>query len=194
MKTRVLRTVLIHCTLVLSIMLGNAKAAESAAPMITYDRIVVELADQDPTPLIRIYPSGLAIVHIPSYMKRAGLYEVQISPEELQELIKTMRLASLPSFDAASTRATRAQLQAENARSGFLTEVSDDEITVIELELPSNQVDKAPDAGSTLITRSEFRWENLQFDAKQFDIPALRAAAEAERRMLRLVDEIVPSL
>jgi hypothetical protein len=192
MKTQALRTVLIHCTLVLTIVLVHAKAAEAAAPMITYNRIIVELADQDPTPLIRIYPSGLAVVHIPSYMKRAGTYEAQLSQEELHELIKTMRLAGLPSFDTASSKATRDQLQAENARSGFLSAVSDDEITVIELALPSNQLDKVPDAGSALITRSKFRWKNLQFDAKQFDIPALRAAADAETRLLGLVNEIAP--
>lgn len=189
MPTPILRITLIHCVLALTIILGTAKAAETTTPMLSYHRIISELANQDPTPLLRIYADGLAIVHIPSYMKQAGTYETQLSQAELQQLINEIRLAGLPAFDAVSIQSIRNQHVSQNANSGVLRTVSDNEVTVITLELPDGPLD----AVQVTSTRSDFRWKNLQFDAKQFDIPALRAAAEAEQRLLGLVKNITPS-
>ena len=187
MKTLALHTILAHCLLTLTVFIGTANAADPATPMITYQRNIAELANQGPTPLLAIYADGKAVVHIPSYMKKAGIYEMQLSQGELQQLINEIRSAGLPSFDNANVRAIRDQMQAENALKGLLAEVSDDEITVIELELPAPKETITPST-----KRSTFRWKNLQFDAKQFDIPALRAAAQAERRLLSLAEDIVP--
>ncbi|MEM7465921.1 MAG: hypothetical protein AAF387_03450 [Pseudomonadota bacterium] len=56
------------------------------------------LAENDPTPLLRIYGNGLVKVHRPYHMKLAGDYEMRLDENELQALCREFIDRNLMSF------------------------------------------------------------------------------------------------
>jgi len=53
------------------------------------------IKDPDPTPFVRVYPNGRVLIHYPAYMKKAGDYELDLSLEEVQELLASFADESL---------------------------------------------------------------------------------------------------
>ena len=47
------------------------------------------IKNPDPTPFVRVYPGGRVLIHYPAYMKKAGDYELQLSQEEIDELLSS---------------------------------------------------------------------------------------------------------
>ena len=73
---------------------------ESAAYLlISYSVQHEMLAENDPTPLVRIYGDGHVLVHRPSYMKQSGDYQMRISKENLQALCQQLINHRIMSFD-----------------------------------------------------------------------------------------------
>ena len=78
------------------------------------DALVIQLSqdvgilDADPTPLLRVYGDGLARIHFPVYMRRAGDYTLQLDQRELQDLLALFVQGGLIDF---SPEATQAQMR-----------------------------------------------------------------------------------
>jgi hypothetical protein len=71
------------------------------------------IADRDPTPYIRVYGDGRAVIHRPVYMKDAGEFELQLSPEELENLLATFAQPQLLTLEPGRLAAMAAEVQAE---------------------------------------------------------------------------------
>jgi hypothetical protein len=138
------------------------------------DNLVIEytldhhlLAQPDPVPLLRVYGSGRVLVHFPVYMKKAGDYEMQISRAELGELLRMLADKGVMDFNAAAIRDERRQLaSARQATTGEFFHVSDATDTVINITLDQYQRTKSSPRIDGL--KRQFRWRNLETDARQF--------------------------
>lgn len=62
----------------------------------------------DPTPFVRVYPDGRVRVHYPAYMKRAGDYVLQLTDDELHELLNSFADEEVLTMDPAGLRAMAA--------------------------------------------------------------------------------------
>lgn len=136
-------------------------------PVIEYKLDHHMLAQRDPVPLLRIYGNGRVQVHIPVYMKKAGDYEMQISRAELNALLRMLADKGVMDFDAAAIGQERRQLAAaRRAATGELFHVSDATDTVINIQLDQYQ----RTASSPRINgfNKQFRWRNLEHDARRF--------------------------
>jgi hypothetical protein len=160
------------------------------------DTLVIQLSqnvgivDADQTPLLRVYGDGLARIHFPVYMKRAGDYTLQLNPSELQELVASFVDGGLIDFSPEATRAqmrglaaaSRAQAPARQPRQ--LITRSDETTVSIEINLDRYvpPFGRARDDVTAHIT-----WTGAQGDAADFaTLDTLQALAAAERRLLAL--------
>ena len=98
------------CSIVLVLCIAMCSVAEAAAARWKYpedpDFCVVELryvlpliGDQDPTPLLRIYGDGRVRVHYPTYMKKAGDYELRLTSGEVKKILSTCAEKGVMTFD-----------------------------------------------------------------------------------------------
>jgi hypothetical protein len=136
-------------------------------PVIEYTLDQHMLAQRDPTPLLRVYGSGRVRVHFPVYMKKAGDYEMQLSHAELNALLRMLADKSVMDFDAAAIGQERQQLEtARRAATGEFFHVSDATDTVINIKL--NQYQRTASSPRINAFSKQFRWRNLEHDAKRF--------------------------
>ena len=54
------------------------------ALLVSYREIWGEFANQDPTPLIRLFGDGRVLIHYPVYSPKAGEYALWLHPDELE--------------------------------------------------------------------------------------------------------------
>ncbi len=163
--------------------LSFSPSSDNLVLSLTYDNEM--LADQDPTPLIRIYGDGLVQIHYPVYMKRAGDYEVRITTPELVQLLKGWGNAGVLDFDAAAVKEARRQKIQERAGQGVLFHISDDTNLVIEVNL--DWFRPPGSAGQINNSRKIIRWSNVAQEARLFPgLPALQnlAAVEQQQRLI----------
>ena len=52
--------------------------------------VLGEIKDQAPGPSARVHGDGYVIVHYPRYMKRVGDYALQLSPQEMEGLMRSL--------------------------------------------------------------------------------------------------------
>ncbi len=146
------------------------------------------LAEQDPTPLLRLYGDGRARVHYPVYMKRAGDYELQLSTDEMRNLLADLEGEGLPTLDVAGGELLRRGAVAEEESRGELFHVSDTSETVIRMLV-------AQPGGRAAPRRTTIRWSNVSSDAKRFpDLDAVQVIARCEERLRELTerDDLIP--
>ncbi len=155
-------------------------SASSSEPVIEYNVVNHMLAQQDPVPLLRIYGNGRVHVHIPAYMKRAGDYELTMSSVELNELLRQLADDGILDFDPAAAKQEKQQLKAaRRAASGELFHASDASDSHINIKLAQYQRSAASPRISSF--SRQFRWRNLEFDAKNIpESVVIRKAANAE--------------
>ena len=157
-------------------------SAAPSQPIITYTLNHEMLADQDPVPLLQIYGNGKVHAHFPQYMKKAGDYQMQLSPPELVELLHSLEQDGVLDFDHQSAKAYKIQADAQRrSDSGTLFYTSDTTETVIEIKLDAYQ--RHPLAKRMTDFSKTFNWKNLERDAKRYTQSSeiKRAAASAQR-------------
>lgn len=181
---------LIRCVFLISLLLC-APCALAQQPVVSYHQLIPSLADQDPTPLLRVYPDGRTVVHVPSYMKNAGTVETWLDDAEMQQLLQDLEQSGVGDFDSEQTRAQIRRQTRDPGRRGPLLTSADGVVTTMDLALPGKVASSAR-PGATAGGRKRLRWSNLQQDARRFQLPGLRAAAAAERRLQRLIDQVLP--
>jgi len=165
---------------VFSLALAGSLAAAPDYPtgdgdlVLEYDRYSLDLAERDPTPMLRIYGSGRVCIHRPAYLRQAGRFEVMLDPRDLDALLtRALAFSSLDSVALAA--AIESAQEQERQRTGRLFYSSEATISTLRLVLP------AAAQGEPLVA------ENVQLEARRFnDLPELRALAEFERELLAL--------
>lgn len=70
------------------------------ALLVSYRDIWSAMADQDPIPLIRVFGDGRVLIHYPAYTPKARDYELQLQPQELENLLRSLLGQGLATFDA----------------------------------------------------------------------------------------------
>jgi len=119
---------------------------------------------------VTVYEDGLALVHYPEYMIKAGDYTVELTPAELQQLRLLVEHPLVREFNPGEARA---QKQAIDAESQALFEISDDSYSNFEFYAPGE-------------SRS-IRWANLSIDADRYPaIGVFRQLADIEAKLLEL--------
>lgn len=151
---------------------------DPGAVVVSYRENWGELAEQDATPLIRVFGDGRVLVHHPDYTKKAGDYELWLLPEELENLLSSLLANGLATFEPRAVKdlkQSRDRIRVEAAskaqQPAEVFMVADASTSVFELNLT------AVSAGES---RRRVFWPNLHTDAENYPgiepIQQLRAA------------------
>jgi len=157
--------------------------------IISYALILGEIAGSDRGPSLRIYGDGLAYVHYPVYMARAGDYGFHLSNNEMVSLLDSLADDGVIEFDTTKAKeATQLTDALRRETEGIMHHVSDPSTTVIEIHLlsytpPGANTLKKTDLGKIV------RWSGLLADARQYpDHAAIQNLASAERMLQTLME------
>lgn len=175
-NVRALRAVLVAaCAIV-----AAHVSAEPAAPIVSYREVLGEIGEADAGPTLQVFADGQVAVHYPPYMKRAGDYQLRLTPGQVNALVRSLTDKGLLDFDSAAVGRSAADAGRARRRAAALrgepatvTIVSDASTSVIDLHVGAR--------------RNKITWQGLREDARANpEITALQnaAAAEAELRSL----------
>lgn len=165
----------------------------SDQPLLSYVQLVPELAEQDYTPLVRVFGDGRLLVHRPPHYRDSGTWQGRLNPLELERFLARVTPA-LGEFDAPSVRRvlrgraprTSGGDDAEGPR--VIYAQADAPVTYIELTVQAYRA--AP--GSALVQLPvplSVAYDGLQGDSEHFpDVPALQSLAAVERIVQELAD------
>jgi len=158
--------------------------------VISYTRHVGEIAHADRGPSLRIYGDGVAYVHYPLYMTKAGDYTFQLSKSEMLGLFDSLVGDGVIEFD--SERARKKQRQSDRLQhqtSTVMHYVSDPPVALIEMNLVSYTRPGANTLQQTNLHKV-VHWSGLQSDAEQYpQHMAIQKLAAAERRLRELMEQ-----
>jgi len=119
---------------------------------------------------VTVYEDGVALVHFPEYMEKAGDYTVQLSPSEVQQLRLALEHPLVQGFNPAVVKAEK---QAIDAQSDELFAISDDTWSNFEIDLNGE--------------KKSIRWANLPIEANRYpEIGVFRKLADIQAEMLHL--------
>lgn len=119
---------------------------------------------------VSVYEDGVALVHYPEYMDKAGDYTVELSASEVQQIRLLLAHPLVQSFNPGEARA---QKQDIDDQSQELFEISDDSWSNFEFH--------------TSGAKKSIRWANLSIDAERYpEIGVFRKLAEIEAELLQL--------
>lgn len=99
--------------------------------LVEYDLHHELVANDDRDPMLRVFGDGVVKVHIPSYMKRAGQWQMQLTSGELQDLIEGLIRDGLMAYSDKATK----NLERASARAGEFHAISDETVSDIVLNL-----------------------------------------------------------
>jgi len=156
--------------------------------IISFREIFPEFADQDPTPLLRIYGDGRVVVFHPSYMKETGQYEMMISRNELEDLLQqlTPTMLGLNPKDVKKKKKESDDLLRVSASAWndvTLFHDSDAEISVFQVNIESYQPNKK-DGQKLSKPNLERSWRGLRLDARDYiGIDAIQDLMQAENAL-----------
>ena len=119
---------------------------------------------------VTVYEDGIALVHYPAHMTKAGDYLVQLSPDEVQRIRLLTEHPLIQGFSPGQAKAKKEEI---DAQSGELFAISDDSHSIFEIHTPG--------------ASKSIRWANLSVDADRYpDIGVFRKLAEIEAELLQL--------
>jgi len=153
----------------------QAQVKHSSDPgtlVVSFREVLPEFAEQDPTPLVRIYGDGRLLVFHPAYMKQAGQYETYLSKSEVQALLKQFTPLMLD-FNAKEIRRQKNDAdylmvtQAKSLQDVTVYYESDSTVSNFHVNFESyrpNGVQGSVIAGSAV----NVSWPGLDFDAEHY--------------------------
>lgn len=150
-------------------LLSNASHAASQALMLSYELThdMLRLPDHFS---VTVYEDGIALVHYPDYMEKAGDYQVELTPSEVQQM---RLLLEHPLVQDFSPGQAKAQKKAIDDQSQELFAISDDSWSNFEVHTPGNE--------------KSIRWANVAIDAERYpEIGVFRKLADIEAQLLKL--------
>lgn len=71
------------------------------------------IANPDPTSFVRVYPGGRVLIHYPAYMKKAGDYELQLEPDQVEALLASFSSEGVLTLEENQMFAMAEELQPE---------------------------------------------------------------------------------
>jgi len=162
--------------------------------LVSYRDIWGEFANQDPTPLIRIYGDGRVLVHYPVYTPKAGEYELWLQVTELEDLLLSLLAKGGATFEPSLVRREKQleelSLQQAVLDAGEMPElfmVADDSTSVFEFHLQSYQAAGAL-APMGEINRS-ISWRGLATDARRYpQLASIQQLRNAELELRELLE------
>lgn len=164
-----------------------------ATLLISFSEVLPEFADQDPTPLVRIYGDGRVVVHLASYMKRAGQYEMLLSRSELEALLLELTPALL-SFDAEDVKRQKQDLDdlvwdaTAEWEDQVLFHVADAEFSVFHLSIDAYQ-SNGPEGLMVSRQMVDRSWRGLRFDVENYpELRSIEALMQAENALRALTE------
>lgn len=158
-------------------------STSDSKPIIEFNEVHHILAQRDTTPRLRVYGDGRVYVHFPSYMKKAGDYDLQLSSEELNELLHILAGNGIMDFDATATRQERRQMETmHRLATGTVTHISDATDTIVNIRLDGYQ--RTANSPPINAFRKQFYWRNLISDSRRF--PQSASIVNAARATARL--------
>jgi hypothetical protein len=151
------------------------------ALVLQYTETHTGLAQNDPTPRLRVYGDGRMLVYFPPYMKRAGTYETYLTPAELNALLQTLLEQGVMDFDTRSIQRAvqESRVRARTSTSSFFT-VSDPTLTRLEVRVQ-------PQSTENTRTARRVMPRTIIWADEQTAIPALQGLATTERMLQELV-------
>jgi hypothetical protein len=176
--TRAARAVLVAACVVLA----PRVSAEPAAPIVSYREVLGEVGEADAGPALQVFADGRVSVHYPPYMKRAGDYQLRLTPGQVTALVHSLTDKGLLDFDSAAVRRSAADARQARRRASTLrgepataTFVSDASTSIIDLHVGAR--------------RNKITWQGLREDARANpEITALQNAAAAEVELRSLLE------
>lgn len=143
--------------------------AASPQKLLSYE-LTHDMLKTPDTLSVTVYEDGIALVHYPEHMTRAGDYVVELSPAEVQRL---RLLTEHPLVQGFSPGQARVQKKDIDAQSPELFAISDDSHSNFEIHTPG--------------ASKSIRWANLSIDADRYpEIGVFRKLAEIEAELLQL--------
>jgi hypothetical protein len=95
-----------------AILLASASWVCAEEPIIELERRAGMVASGDATTKISVWADGTVLVHLPSYLKRAGDYRGKLSGSELAALVDSVVLNEIADLTTDEVRAARARASA----------------------------------------------------------------------------------
>jgi hypothetical protein len=186
-------------TLALAVIATSASAQSTGyvedpeTVVLRYTILHGEIAASAGAPSLVIYGDGRARVHYPAYMKRSGDRDVQLSRDEVSELLNRLDAAGVVDVDPralrAEVRAAAQEAQVGVTRADGIQEigsveyVADAPVIVLEMNVVRGQ------GAAAKALRKVIRWQNLQGDARRFkNIAVIQGLAEAENRLTAIME------
>ncbi len=164
------------------------------ALLVSYRDIWGEFANQDPTPLIRVFGDGRVLVHYPVYTPRAGEYELWLQTTELEDLLLSLMAKGVATFEPLAAKRSK-QLEELSLQEAVLDAgetpelfmVADDSTSVFELHLQDYQVvGAATTSGEVNRTIS---WLGLGTDARRYpQLASIQQLRNAELEIKALLE------
>lgn len=151
------------------------------ALVLQYTETHTGLAQNDPTPRLRVYGDGRMLVYFPPYMKRSGTYETYLTPAELDALLQTLLEQGVMDFDTRSIQRAvqESRVRARTSTSSFFA-VSDPTLTRLEVHVQ-------PQSMGNTRTAQRAVPQTIIWADEQAAIPALQGLATTERMLQELV-------
>ena len=159
--------------------------------VVSFMEVLGEIKDQDPGPSVRVHGDGYVVVHYPRYMKRAGDYALQLSPQEMDNLMRSLVAdRKIIEFDETATRRSKrdtALALQEGSRSKLFA-VLDDSTTVIELRM--DRYKPASGSGQEIFNvDKKISWYGLRSDARQYpNIEAIQNLAAVRQELVSIME------
>lgn len=127
---------------------------------------------------VTVYEDGVALVHYPEYMDKAGDYTVELSASEVQQLRLLVEHPLVQGFNPGQAQAQKKDI---DAQSDELFAISDDSWSNFEVH--------------TSRAQKSIRWANVSIDAERYpEIGVFRKLAEIEAELLQLDQHPTASL
>ena len=161
---------------------------DSTFLLISYSQKIPLITNQDPQPTLQIFGNGKVMVHFPVYMKKAGDYEMQLSQEQLHQLLRLIEERNLFQFDRRSVLLLKQDVDNRvDIKSKNLNVRSEHVHTNIQVNL---EFYSSPEKG---IVQSQLKkrisWTNLKWEAQQYpNITALVNAAIIEEKLQQIIN------
>ena len=154
-------------------------AAAQAEPVLTF-KSTHDLLPADDIHWVEFYEDGTVLIHYPVYMKKAGDYVVQLSADEILDILRLLVDPLVLNFDREQVEAEKEEIDAE---SPVVYAISDNSYSEFEISLRIN-------GSSVLVTSDQLiRWANLNLDKDRYpEIEVLGILAEIEAILMSLAD------
>ena len=119
---------------------------------------------------VSVYEDGIALVHYPDYMEKAGDYQVELTPSEVQQIRLLLEHPLVQEFNPGQAKAKKKDIDSQSRE---LFAISDDSWSNFEVHTPGNE--------------KSIRWANVAVDAERYPgIGVFRKLADIEAQLLQL--------